>query len=258
MRADEGDGVGPDGAGGPSDDRRVVITGLGPVTASGIGVDGLWEGLHGTVSPVVRIRRFDASPFRSQVAAEVPDFEPTDYMSSADARRLDRFGHFSMAASRLAMNDAGLDPAEVEPSRAAIQMGSALGGVGQAENEVSVFMERGIRGVNPRLATTVFCGAASCRAAIEFGFTGPNSTNAMSCASGTIAVGDGWRLIREGTADVVLTGGIEAPLAPLAFGAFSIIRAMSTRNDEPHRACRPFDQNRDGFVMGEGACALVL
>jgi 3-oxoacyl-[acyl-carrier-protein] synthase II len=221
-------------------------------------VEGLWEGLHRAVSPVRRIQRFDPAPFRSQLAAEVVEFEPTDYMSSADARRLDRYGHFSVAASRLALDDAGLDPDEVESSRAAIQMGSALGGVGQAENEVSVFMERGIRGVNPRLATTVFCGAASCRTAIEFGFTGPNSTNAMSCASGTIAVGDGWRLIREGAADVVLAGGIEAPLAPLAFGAFSLIRAMSTRNDEPQRACRPFDRDRDGFVMGEGACALIL
>ncbi|NIP79538.1 MAG: hypothetical protein GWM90_10100, partial [Gemmatimonadetes bacterium] len=111
---------------------------------------------------------------------------------------------------------------------------------------------------DPRVALTTFGGAASCSIAIEFGFTGPNATNAMSCASGTIAIGEGWRLVRDGLCDVVLAGGVEAPLAPLSFGAFAIIRAMSTRNDEPERACRPFDRDRDGFVMGEGACMLVL
>jgi 3-oxoacyl-[acyl-carrier-protein] synthase II len=137
-------------------------------------------------------------------------------------------------------------------------MGSALGGLAYAEEQMNNLMSAGLRGVDPRVALTTFCGASSCGIAIEFGFTGPNSTNAMSCASGTIAIGEAWRLIRDGTVDVALAGGAETPLAPLCFGAFAIIRAMSTRNDDPERACRPFDRQRDGFIMGEGACVLVL
>jgi len=238
--------------------RRVVITGIGPITASGIGVEGLWQGLHGTLSPVRRIDRFDPSPFPSQVAAQIEDFRAEDYMDAREARRLDRFGHFTMAATRLALQDASLNPDDVDPPRGGVQMGSALGGIALAEEEVHTFLERGLKGVNPRLALSVFCGAASSRTAIDTGFTGPNSTNAMSCASGAMAAGEGWRLIREGQADVVLAGGVEAPLAPLSFGAFAIIKAMSTRNHDPARACRPFDGNRDGFVMGEAACVLVL
>ncbi|MEZ4424212.1 MAG: beta-ketoacyl-[acyl-carrier-protein] synthase family protein [Gemmatimonadota bacterium] len=238
--------------------RRVVVTGIGPITASGIGRAGLEEGLRGGRSPVDRISRFDPSPFRSHIAAEVPDFEPTHHMDAARAKRLDRFGQFSIASARLALEDAALDETRLDGDRVAVQMGSALGGVSHAEAELQNYLTRGVRGVDPRLALTVFGGAASCNVAIEFGFRGPNSTNAMSCASGTIAVGEAWRLIRDGSADVALAGGIEAPLSPLSYGAFAIIRAMSTRNDDPARACRPFDAARDGFVMGEGACTLVL
>lgn len=238
--------------------RRVVITGLGPITASGVGVDGLWEGLRRRESPIRRITRFDPSELRSTNAAEVDDFDPLDHMDRGRARKLDRFGHFSLAASRLALDDAGLDPDDLDPHRVAVQMGSALGGIAHAERQVNLFRDGGLRAVDARLALTVFCGAASCNVAIEFGFQGPNSTNAMSCASGTIGVGEAWRLVREGAADVAVAGGVEAPLAPLSYGAFSLIRAMSTRNDDPAAACRPFDRARDGFVMGEGACALIL
>jgi 3-oxoacyl-[acyl-carrier-protein] synthase II len=130
--------------------------------------------------------------------------------------------------------------------------------VAYGEGQFTSYVQNGVRGVDPMLALAVFNGAASCNVAIEFGFTGPNSTNGMSCASGAIAVGDGWRAIRDGDADVMLAGGVETPLAPLCYGAFAIIRAMSTRNDDPGRASRPFDRDRDGFVMGEGACVLVL
>lgn len=238
--------------------RRVVITGIGPVTASGTGLEGFWKGLHGTTSPIRTIDRFDPSPFPSRVAAQVDDFSAEDFMDATDARRLDRFGHFTLAATRLALHDAGLDPGDVDPARGAVQMGSALGGIALAEEQVHNFRDRGLKGVNPRLALSVFCGAASSRTAIFSGFTGPNSTNAMSCASGAIALGEAWRLIREGQADVALAGGVEVPLAPLSFGAFAVIKAMSTRNHEPGRACRPFDAGRDGFVMGEAACVLVL
>ena len=238
--------------------RRVVITGLGPITASGIGTERFWEGLRSAVSPVGPVTRFDASPFRTTIAAEANDFEPTAYMERAQARRMDRYSQFAIAATRLAVDDAGLDPASVEPGRAAVQMGSALGGLAHAQDEMANYLQAGVRAVDPRVAISTFCGAASCQTAIEFGFTGPNSTNAMSCASGTIAVGDAFRLIRDGEVDLAVAGGVEAPLAPLSYGAFAIIRAMSTRNDDPGRACRPFDRGRDGFVMGEGACILVL
>lgn len=238
--------------------RRVAVTGIGPITAAGTGVDGLWEGLRRERSPIRRITRFDASVWRSQIAAEVDGFEPGDYMDTRLARRLDRFCHFSIAATRLAVADAGLDTAHIDLDRVAVQMGSALGGSANAEVQAATLYGGNIRSVDPRVALTTFVGAASCSVAIEFGFTGPNSTNAMSCASGAIAVGEGFRLIRDGSADVAVVGGIEAPLAPLCFGAFALIRAMSTRNADPELACRPFDRARDGFIMGEGACALVL
>jgi 3-oxoacyl-[acyl-carrier-protein] synthase II len=238
--------------------RRVVITGIGAITPIGTGVEGLWEGLRRRESAVARIDRFDPAPFRTHIAAQVNDFEPTDFMERQRAKRTERYAQFSIAASRQALEDAGIDPAREDPERVGVLMGSALGGVAYGESQFTSYLHNGVRGVDPLLALAVFNGAASCNVAIEFGFCGPNSTNGMSCASGAIAVGDGWRAIRDGDADVVLSGGIEAPLAPLCFGAFAIIRAMSTRNDDPRRASRPFDRERDGFVMGEAACVLVL
>lgn len=249
----EGSNGAPQGAA-----HRVAITGLGPITAVGTGVAAFWEGLRQERSPIRRVTRFDPRPWRSQIAAEVDDFEPTDYLESRAARRLDRYGQFSIASARLALADAGLDPADTDGDRVAVQMGSALGGIAYAEEQTGNLNRGGLRAVDPRVALTTFGGAASCSIAIEFGFTGPNSTNAMSCASGTIAIGEAWRLIREGQVDAAVAGGVEAPLAPLCYGAFALIRAMSTRNDDPERACRPFDRDRDGFIMGEGACSLVL
>ena len=237
---------------------EVVITGLGPVTPIGIGVDRFWRGLKAQRSAVCAITRFDPSPFSSRVAAEINDFHPADHLSRKAVRRFDRFSQFGVAAARLALEDAGLDLSQEKKDRVGVMMGSALGGIAFAERQSELYVSGGIRAVSPTLALSVFGGAVSCNIAIEFGITGPNSTNAMSCASGTIAVGDGFHMIRSGRADMVLAGGAEAPLAPLCFGAFAIIRAMSKRNDEPARASRPFDANRDGFVMGEGAAVLVL
>jgi 3-oxoacyl-[acyl-carrier-protein] synthase II len=238
--------------------RRVVITGIGAITPIGTGVEGLWDGLRRRESAVRRISRFDPTPFRSHIAAQVDDFDPETYMERNRARRMERYAQFSVAASRQALDDSGLDVAGTDPERVGVQMGSALGGVAYGETQFTSYVGKGVRGVDPMLALAVFNGAASCNVAIEFGFTGPNSTNGMSCASGAIAIGDGWRMIRDGEADVVVSGGVEAPLAPLCYGAFAIIRAMSTRNHEPERASRPFDAGRDGFVMGEGAAVLVL
>jgi 3-oxoacyl-[acyl-carrier-protein] synthase II len=238
--------------------RRVAITGIGAVTPIGITVGGMWEGLQSERSAIRSISRFDPTPFRSHNAAEVRDFDPGDFLERKRAKRLDRFGHFAVASARLAIEDAQLDLAREDRERIGATMGSALGGVGYAEEQFGIFLKEGIARVEPTLALNVFVGAASCNVAIEFGLQGPNSTNGMSCASGTIGVGDAFRLIRDDYADVMLAGGVEAPLMPLCFAAFTIIRAMSTRNDDPEHSSRPFDRGRDGFVMGEGGTVLVL
>ncbi|MFN8579603.1 MAG: beta-ketoacyl-ACP synthase II, partial [Gemmatimonadaceae bacterium] len=186
------------------------------------------------------------------------DFVASDHLEERRAKRLDRFGAFSVVAARHAIEDAELDLAREDRDRIGAMMGTALGGVAYGEEQNVLFYREGLRAVDATLALAVFGGAASCNIAIEFGVTGPNSTNAMSCASGTIAIGEGFRQIRDGYADVMICGGAEAPLAPLCFGAFALIRAMSTRNDDPASASRPFDKDRDGFVMGEGAATLIL
>jgi 3-oxoacyl-[acyl-carrier-protein] synthase II len=238
--------------------RRVVVTGIGCVTPIGTGADGLWDGLRARRSAVRTITRFDPTPFRSRIAAEIPDFRPDDFLDARRARRYDRFSQLSVVSSRQALDAAGLDFAKEDRDRIGVMMGSALGGVAFAEAQVGAYAQGGLHAVDPALALTVFGGASSCNVAIEFGLSGPNVTNAMSCASGTVAVGEAFHAIRDGRADVMLAGGAEAPLAPLCFGAFSIIRAMSARNDDPATASRPFDAGRDGFVMGEGAAVLVL
>ncbi len=238
--------------------RRVVITGIGAVTPIGMTGDGLWCGIRKERSAVGLLTRFDSSPFRSHTAAEVPDFVPGDHLEGKRAKRLDRYGHFSVVAARMAVDDARLDLGCEDRDRIGTMMGSALAGVGYAEQQLGRYLMGGVTAVDPLLALAVFGGASSCNIAIEFGVTGPNSTNGMSCASGTIAVGDGFRQVRDDYADVMICGGAEAPLAPLCYGAFSIIRAMSTRNDDPSHASRPFDKGRDGFVMGEGSAVLVL
>ena len=238
--------------------RRVVITGIGAITPIGLTKNGLWEGLKRERSAVTSLTRFDPAPFRSRNAAEINDYVATDHLEKKKARRLDRFAQFSIVGAQMALADAELDLNAENKDRIGTMMGTALGGVAYAESQLGVFLEKGLREVDALLALSVFGGAASCNIAIELGVRGPNSTNAMSCASGTIAIGDAFRQIRDGYADVMISGGAEAPLAPLCFGAFALIRAMSTRNDDPTSASRPFDKNRDGFVMGEGAAVLIL
>jgi len=218
----------------------------------------MWSGLQACRSGVGPVTRFDASIFRSQIAAEVKGFDPNDFLDQKRVRRLDRFGQFTLASARLAVQDSELDLKNENGERVGSMMGSALGGVGYAEEQFYVFQTEGIRSVSTSLATNVFVGAASCNIAIEFNARGPNSTNGMSCASGTMAIGDGFRQIRDGYADVMICGAAESPLNQLCFGAFAIIRAMSTRNTDPVHASRPFDRARDGFVMGEGGAVLIL
>lgn len=238
--------------------RRVVITGIGAITPFGVGREALWTGVHARQSMVRTLSRFDPSPFRTHVAAEVSDFQPADHMEAKRVKRLDRFGHFVVAAARLAADDAALDLDTIDRERIGAMLGTALGGVGYAEEQLANYLVGGVKAVDTLLALSVFAGAGSCNVAIEFGLRGPNSTNAMSCASGTMAIGEAVRQIRHGYADVMFAGGAEAPLSPLCFGSFALIRAMSTRNDAPTLASRPFDAERDGFVMAEGAAVLVL
>ncbi len=238
--------------------RRVVITGIGAISPFGVGRDALWNGVRAQQSMVRTISRFDPTPFRTHVAAEVRDFHPEDFMDAKRVKRLDRFGHFAVAAARMAADDAALDLPTCDRTRIGAMLGTALGGVGYAEEQLGNFFTGGLKSVDTLLALSVFGGSASCNVAIEFGLYGPNSTNAMSCASGTMAIGEAVRQIRHGYADVMFAGGAEAPLFPLCFGSFSLIRAMSTRNDAPHSASRPFDAERDGFVMSEGSAVLVL
>src|SRR2546422_717295 len=219
---------------------------------------GAGAGLAAGTWAVGEITRFDPAPFRSRIAAEIPDFRPQDHLDVRRAKRLDRFSQLAVTSARFALTDAALDPAREDRDQIGVMIGSALGGVAFAESQIERFRAEGPRGLDPAPALAVFPGAASCNIAIEFGCTGPNSTNAMSCASGTIAVGEAFHTIREGRADVMIAGGAEAPLAPMTYAAFSVIRAMSTRNDDPAHASRPFDEDRDGFVMGEGAAVLVL
>jgi 3-oxoacyl-[acyl-carrier-protein] synthase II len=218
----------------------------------------LWNGLRAEKSAVSSITRFDPGIFKSHNAAEVNDFEATDWLERKRAKRLDRYGHFSVATAQMAIADSGIKLETEDREQIGSTMGSALGGLQFAESQLDLYLREGIKSVDPMLALCVFGGASSCNIAIELGISGPNSTNSMSCASGTLAIGEGFRLIRDGYADVMISGGAEAPLAPLCFGAFSIIRAMSTRNDDPTSASRPFDKDRDGFVMGEGSAVLVL
>jgi 3-oxoacyl-[acyl-carrier-protein] synthase II len=242
--------------------RRVWITGIGLITACGTGLDAFRAGLRASRSPVRRIDRFDPSAFRSQVAAQVDDFDPLAWMDARTARQLDRFSQFGLVAGRLAMDDAGLVPGvagAADPARIGIYLGSALGGIAYAEAQHERYLEKGIRQVAPNLALAVFGGAAPANLGIALHVRGPILSTANSCASGAVALGEALGDLREGRVDAAIAGGCEIPLSSLAFGAFDIIRALSEgRNDDPAAAARPFDAGRDGFVMGEGAALLVL
>lgn len=244
------------------DRRRIWITGFGVITAIGTGLPAFRAGLRAARSPVRRIDRFDPSPFRSQVAAQVDDFDPLAWMPPKTARQLDRFSQFGLVAGRLAFEDAGLTPGAAgaaAPERIGIYLGSALGGIAYAEEQHERYLEKGIRQVAPNLALAVFGGAAPANLGIALDVRGPILSTANSCASGAVALGEALGDLREGRVDAAIAGGVEIPLSPLAFGAFDIIRALSSgSNDEPGCAARPFDAGRDGFVMGEGAGLLVL
>jgi 3-oxoacyl-[acyl-carrier-protein] synthase II len=237
--------------------RRVAVTGIGAITPIGHGASGLWRGVLANRSAVRLIDRFDATPFPSRIAAQVEDFRAQDHFDARRARRLDRFSQLSVAASRMAAEHAGWTGVPV-PERTGVWIGSALGGVAFGEAQHAAYVAGGVRAVSPTLATAVFGGAGAANVAIDLGIRGPAVGNANSCASGAMAIGQAFAAVRDGVVDAALAGGAEAPLAPLTFGAFAMIRVLSTRNDDPDTASRPFDADRDGFVMGEGAAVLAL
>lgn len=237
--------------------HRVAVTGLGVVTPLGIGIDAFWGGVLAERVAVAPITRFAVDGYRSVLAAQVDDFVPADFLSAKRLRWTDRFAQFAIAATRLALADAALDPAQV-PGEVAVSLGSALGGVAYADEQHDVFRAHGIEAVKPLLALSVFGGSGPCNVALEFDLRGPVLANGNSCAAGAVAIGEAFRAIARGDVRAALAGGVEAPLSPLVYGAFTVIRAMSTRNDDPAHASRPFDRARDGFVMAEGAGVLVL
>ena len=238
--------------------RRVVITGIGAVTPVGHGHDGLWRGVLANRSAAKLIDRFDPSPFPSRIAAQIDDFVPTDHLDARRARRLDRFSQLAVAAARMAVADSGLPLDGSRSATTGVFLGSALGGVAFGEEQHEAYVRRGVRGVAPTLALAVFGGAGASNIALDLGIRGPAVGNANSCASGAVAIGQAFHAIRSGEIDAALAGGAEAPLAPLTFGAFAMIRVLSQRNDDPASASRPFDVDRDGFVMGEAAAVLAL
>jgi 3-oxoacyl-[acyl-carrier-protein] synthase II len=238
--------------------RRVVITGLGPITCIGKGVDGFWNGILAEKTGITRITNFDVGAFGVRVAGQITDWDSEEFFAPRRLKRLDRYAQFAVASAKLALDDAGIGYSHDKPNeRIGVSFGTALGGVCKAEEQYIRFLKKGARGVQPTLAVQVFGGSAHSNIAIDFGFRGVGTTNSNSCASGTVSVGEGLRYIRDNFADVVVAGGAEAPLTTITIGAFDIIKTMS-RNDDPLTASRPFDKLRDGFVMGEGAASLIL
>lgn len=239
--------------------RRVVITGLGPITCIGIGKDALWDSIRAGRSGISRITSFDTSEFKARCGGEIHDWDATSFFPPHRLKRLDRFAQFAVASALLALEDARLPWSKDKPSaRIGVSFGTALGGISNAESEHQRFLKKGARGVSPTLALQVFGGSGHSNIAIECGFRGVGTTNSNSCASGVVSVGEAMRYIRDGMADVMVAGGAEAPLSPLTFGAFDFIKTMSRWEGDPPFACRPFDLEREGFVMGEGAASLVL
>ncbi len=238
--------------------RRVVVTGLGMVTPVGTGKELFWSNLCAGKSGIGMVSHFNVDDYPTQIGAEVRDFDPLDFIDKKEARRMDRFCHFAVAAARLALDDAKMDLAALNSERAGVSVGSGIGGIRTIEDQIAVLNEKGPRRVSPFLVPMLIANLASGHISIEFGLKGPNTTIVTACATGTHSIGEAAKAIERGDADMMVAGGSEAAFSPLAFSGFCAMRAMSTRNDDPDHASRPFDRDRDGFVMGEGAGVVVL
>jgi len=238
--------------------RRVVVTGLGMVTPVGIGVRENWEAICAGKSGIGPITWFDASQFASQIAGEVKGFRPQDFMDKKLARRFDTFIHYGVASARMAMEDSGLKINSSNGPRVGCVTGTGLGGLAMLEHNKELLLEKGPSRISPFFIPGIIANMVPGQIAIEFGAKGPNLSIETACSASCHAVGEAFRYIKEGVADAMITGGAEAVITPLAVGGFCSMRALSTRNDEPEKASRPFDLDRDGFVIGEGAGILIL
>ncbi len=239
--------------------RRIVVTGLGVITSLGESVDGMWDRLCAGESGIRMITRWDTSSYPVRFGGECTDFDVTRYgVDKRESKRLDRFGQFGLAASVNAVNDAGLDFAKEDRYRCGVVIGSGIGGIETLEEENKVLIERGVSRVSPFTVPRLMVNAASGNVSIRYGIHGPNTAVATACATGSNAIGDAARYIEHDQADVMIAGGSEAALCSLGMGSFCAARALSTRNEDPQRASRPWDKDRDGFVMGEGAGVVIL
>ncbi|GAB6988871.1 beta-ketoacyl-ACP synthase II [Paenibacillus pini] len=239
--------------------HRVVVTGMGVVTSLGKDLDTFWNNLIEGKSGVSHIESFDVSDYTTQIASSVKDFVPEDYLDRKEARKMDRFVQLAVVAGQAALKNSGLDiQKDADPERVGISIGSGIGGLGTWEDQHNILLEKGPKRVSPFFIPMMIANMASGQLSIMLGAKGPNTTPVTACATGSHAIGDSYKLIQRGDADVMICGGAEATIRPTGMAGFCAMRAMSTRNDEPEKASRPFDKDRDGFVMGEGAGVIVL
>jgi 3-oxoacyl-[acyl-carrier-protein] synthase II len=239
-------------------DRRVVITGIGLVSSLGIGTHANWNALLAGTSGVRRITKFDASAFAAQIAAEITGFDPLQFIEKKDVKKMDVFIQYAIAASQFAMEDSKLPITPLSASRTGVFIASGIGGFTTIEREHRALLEGGPRKISPFFIPSAIINLAAGQVSIRFGAKGPNSATCTACSASAHAIGDALEIIRRGDADAMLAGGSEAAITPMGVGGFGALRALSTRNDEPARASRPFDRDRDGFIIGEGAGILVL
>ncbi len=238
--------------------RRVVITGMGVVAPNGIGIENFWDSLVHGRSGIRRITHFDASSYPCQIAGEVEEFEPTNYLTPKNARRMDRFSQFGVACSKMALMDSQIPLEKIEKDSIGVVIGSSFGGAPQAEEQHSIFLEKGLNRVHPLLSTRFFVGSCMNNVCIELGIKGPCYSISTGCATGADNISFAFTMIRDGKTDLMLTGAVEAPMFPLTFGSFYLIGILSTKNDPPHKTPKPFDKYRDGIVLSEGGAVLVL
>jgi 3-oxoacyl-[acyl-carrier-protein] synthase II len=238
--------------------RRVVITGLGLTTPLGVGCDDVWRRILNGESGIGPITRFDASAHDTRIAGEVKNFRPEEYVSVREVRRMDLFILYALAATRVAVETAGLDMAKEDPERVGVIVGTGLGGLPTLEKYHSILLEKGPGRISPFFIPMLIANEAPGNIAIQYGIKGPNLSIVTACATGAHSIGDAFRIIQYGDADVMVAGGTEANLTPLTVGGFNALKALSTRNDAPEKASRPFDKERDGFVIGEGAGIVIL
>lgn len=239
-------------------DRRVVITGLGLVTPLGIGVEETWTALCGGKSGIGEITRFDASGFDTKIAGEVKDFHPEDFLPKKEAKRTQSFIAYAVAASRMALEDSGLKIDKTNENRIGVLTGCGLGGLQMLEQTAAILKKKGPKRVSPFFIPMMIGNMAPGMISIYFGAKGPNASIATACAAGTHAIGDAFKIIKRGGADAMVTGGVESVITPTCIAGFNAMRALSVRNHEPEKASRPFDRDRDGFVVGEGCGILIL